>query len=99
MVRRTLICLMILSALQGYSQSSPRPSSDSMTCFTESELEAMEVEAAQIMEDAVTEAVKVAVEPYRLEVERLERTIFWWKVGTVAGIVGTVVSLIWAAFK
>jgi hypothetical protein len=99
MVRRVLVFLLILLALPLFSQSSNEPSKSSMTCFTDAELDQMETEAAKIVEDAVTEAVNEAVKPYVLEVKKLEREIFWWKVGFWSAVAAAAGSLIWAAAK
>ena len=74
-MRRLIVCLLILSSFPAFSQQSSEPSKSSMICFTESELEAMENEAAQIMEDAVTEAVTEAVKPYEVKIDLLSKDL------------------------
>lgn len=91
-MRHTILFLLILLATPLFSQSSSAPSSGSMICFTESELDAMEAEAAKIMEEAVVEAVNSAVAPYRIvvlnmqsELDAKSRTILFWKITTGVG--------------
>lgn len=95
----TVFLFLILSLSPAFCQPSSAPSSGSMICFTESELEAMEAEAARIMEDAVVEAVNAAVEPYRItvlemnaELDEKNRAIMFWKIttGVSAGVLAVV---------
>lgn len=98
----TAFLLLILFNFPAFSQQSSALSSDSMICFTDAELEAMEVEAAQIMEDAVVEAVNAAVEPYRIvvqnmnaDLEAMETSRNWWRVGSFAGFgVGLILAFL-----
>ena len=91
MKRTTVFLLLILSATLLFSQSSSEQSRSSTTCFTDAELEAMEAEAARIMEDAVVEAVNTAVAPYRIQVDllngivaKVERSERCWKTAAIA---------------
>jgi hypothetical protein len=99
MVKRILVCLLILLALPLYSQSLPKPDRSWPICFTELEWASLEDQVWQEEQAAILEAVGEAVQPYIAVVQRQQRQLFWWKVG--AGTAGAVAlaAIIWAALK
>jgi hypothetical protein len=102
MARRILVCLLILSVLPLYSQSSPKPENDYTHCFTDTEWAAFEEEVWQEEQASIVEAVNEAVKPYLISVQELNRELAametsrnWWRVGTFAGIgAGLILALV-----
>jgi hypothetical protein len=99
MVRRVLVFLVILLALPLYSQSLPKPDRSWPICFTELEWASLEDQVWQDEQAAILEAVGEAVQPYIAVVQRQQRQLFWWKVGTGAAIATAFASLLYAALK
>jgi hypothetical protein len=99
MVRRILVFLLILCSSLLYSQSSTKPESVYTHCFTDTEWAAFEEEVWSEEQATVTEAVNAAVEPYKLQVNVMDREIRWLKIGIITiGVVG-LAGWIWAAVK
>lgn len=103
---RLLVCLLILCPILAWSQPSTPASSESMTCFKNSELAAFEAAVQAEMERTVKEAVQAAVLPYVAAVEKKDRQLKALERQTralkwLAGILGAgVVAFgVWAVVK
>lgn len=99
MVKRILVCLLILLSFPAFSQSLPKPESVYTHCFTDIEWAAFEEEVWKEEEASIVEAVNEAVKPYMIVVKKQDREIFWWKVGFWSAVAAAAGSLIWAAVK
>jgi hypothetical protein len=97
-----MVFLLILLTPLLYSQSSSEPSNESMTCYTQSELAALEANLQKVVEEAVVEAVNEAVQPYKIQVEILDKDLVkmehrrnGWRLATFITIsVGAITTLV-----
>ena len=96
MVKRILLCLLILLSYPVYSQPSSGPSNESMICLTAGEWDELEAQIKMELETAVTEAVNEAVKPYVIQVNLMERDILWWKI--TSGVLATAAIIGWILY-
>lgn len=100
-MRRLTVALLflILLTIPLYSQQSSEASSGSTISFTSAEWAAFEAQVQAELERTALEAAEEAVKPYILVIEKRDRQLLYWKMGTGAAVVVTLVSLVFAALK
>lgn len=98
-LRMAVLLYLILPMTLLSSQSLPELVNDYTHCFTAIEWAAFEEEVWQEEQAMMLEAANTAIQPYKLEIKKMERKILWWKIGCGAAIAAALTSLLWAALK
>ncbi|MCX6035246.1 MAG: hypothetical protein NTV38_09775 [Chloroflexi bacterium] len=96
---RLLVCLLILCPILAWSQPSTPASSESTTCFTNSELAAFEAAVQAEMERTIKEAVEAAVLPYVEAVEKKDGQLKTLRICLGVSVGVAVGALLWAVVK